>query len=227
MSLPSLHQARSGCVTRPARSTRKAFVCSAVNGGQQQCVTYATAAAPAASRRETLLQASLLGSWLAAGPALASNGFKAALCSDQDTAEEAGACRAAELAKDQTGDYSKVSVGAKKALAPNVPVSDLNNEYVQSTRDLAAKIDKYLTLDVYDKSRQPLIKSLKTEGSTWVSKYARGGSARSQSARNMYIAVDAVQGYLASNGLAPMPKSKARVVEETMSKALAFLSEGK
>lgn len=54
--------------------------------------------------------------------------------------------------------------------------------------------------DVYDKSRQPLIKSLKTDGSTWVSKYARGGSARSQSARNMYIAVDAVQGYLASNG---------------------------
>lgn len=53
---------------------------------------------------------------------------------------------------------------------------------------------------MYDKSRQALIKSLKIDGSTWVSKYARGGSARSQSARNMYIAVDAVQGYLASNG---------------------------
>jgi hypothetical protein len=54
--------------------------------------------------------------------------------------------------------------------------------------------------DVYDKQRQPLIKSLKVDGSTWVSKYARGGSAKTQSARNMYIAVDAVQGYMASNG---------------------------
>lgn len=50
------------------------------------------------------------------------------------------------------------------------------------------------------KSRLPLIKTLKLEGSEWVSKYARGGSARNQSARTMYIAVDAVIGHLASNG---------------------------
>jgi hypothetical protein len=57
-----------------------------------------------------------------------------------------------------------------------------------------------LPQDVYDKQRQLLIKRLKVDGSTWVSKYARGGSAKTQSARNMYIAVDAVQGYMASNG---------------------------
>ena len=34
-----------------------------------------------------------------------------------------------------------------------------------------------------DTKRIPLIKSIKTEGVAWVSKYARGGSARSQSAR--------------------------------------------
>ncbi len=54
--------------------------------------------------------------------------------------------------------------------------------------------------DVYDKQRIPLIKSLKSDGFTWVSKYARGGSARTQSARRMYIAVDSVVGHLASNG---------------------------
>lgn len=50
------------------------------------------------------------------------------------------------------------------------------------------------------KNRLPLIKTIKTEGSDWVSKYARGGSARTDSARRMYIAVDAVIGHLASNG---------------------------
>lgn len=48
--------------------------------------------------------------------------------------------------------------------------------------------------------RVPLIKVLKAEGLEWVSKYARGGSARKESARRMYIAVDALIGHLASNG---------------------------
>eukprot|EP00879_Flechtneria_rotunda_P031146 GHRR01033999.1.p1 GENE.GHRR01033999.1~~GHRR01033999.1.p1 ORF type:complete len:113 (+),score=28.65 GHRR01033999.1:205-543(+) len=112
-------------------------------------------------------------------------------------------------------------------MAPNVPVGDLNDEYTRSTRDLANKIGQYITKDVYDKARQPLIKSLKTDGLAWVSKYARGGSARTQSARNMYIAVDAVQGHLASNGLAPLPSMKAKVITQTVGKALTYLDEGK
>jgi hypothetical protein len=39
--------------------------------------------------------------------------------------------------------------------------------------------------DVYDKKRQPLIKQLKADALGWVSKYARGGSVRAQSARQM------------------------------------------
>lgn len=35
------------------------------------------------------------------------------VCSTQDTTEAGDACRAAELAKDSTGDYSKISVGTK------------------------------------------------------------------------------------------------------------------
>jgi hypothetical protein len=54
--------------------------------------------------------------------------------------------------------------------------------------------------DVYDKSRPALVKSLKLDSATWVSKYARGGSVRKQSARKMYIAVDAIAGHIASNG---------------------------
>jgi hypothetical protein len=45
-----------------------------------------------------------------------------------------------------------------------------------------------------------LIKTLKMEGSAWVGKYAKGGSARTASGRKVYIAIDSVQGHLASNG---------------------------
>ncbi len=37
------------------------------------------------------------------------------------------------------------------------------------------------------------VQLLRKDGSTWVSKYARGGSARKLSARRFYIAVDALQ----------------------------------
>jgi hypothetical protein len=39
-----------------------------------------------------------------------------------------------------------------------------------------------------------VIAQIKKDGSAWVSKYARGGSARKQAARKMYIVVDALQG---------------------------------
>lgn len=46
---------------------------------------------------------------------------------------------------------------------------------------------------------------LKKDGLDWVSKYARGGSARKVSARTFYIAIDAIQGHVASSGYAPFP----------------------
>ncbi len=43
----------------------------------------------------------------------------------------------------------------------------------------------------------------------------------------MYVAVDAVQGFIASNGLAPLPANKVSVVASTMDEALAFLADGR
>jgi len=105
-------------------------------------------------------------------------------------------------------------------------VSVLDGEYGRSTVDLAGKIDAYFTLDVYDKQRIPLIKSLKLDATNWVSKYARGGSVRSKSARTMYSAVDAIVGHMASNGLAPYPTGKQKAVRANVNQALAFLAEG-
>ena len=45
-----------------------------------------------------------------------------------------------------------------------------------------------------------LIKELKAEMPAWVSKYARGGSARTVSARKLYVVVDAISGHFAANG---------------------------
>ena len=45
--------------------------------------------------------------------------------------------------------------------------------------------------------------------------------------RRAYIAVDAVVGFLASNGIAPFPAGKAKTVLATTEQALEFLSKGK
>lgn len=79
---------------------------------------------------------------------------------------------------------------------------------------------------MYSKARPALIKSMKTNCSKWVSQYARGGSARSQSARKMYIAVDATVGWLATNGLAPAPPAKAKKITVGLAEARELMSKG-
>ncbi len=69
--------------------------------------------------------------------------------------------------------------------------------------------------------------ALRKDGATWVAKYARGGSARKVSARRMYIAIDALQGHLASNGFAPFPKNKVPVLLGNVQQSQQLLAEGK
>lgn len=149
-----------------------------------------------------------------------------AVCADLDTAEAGDVCRQQELAADAAAG-KQASYQQLSSSEPAKKVSKLDDEYASATRGLADAIGAYLAADVYDKARPGLIKALKTDASAWVAKYARGGSARSQSARKMYVAADAVLGYLASNGLAPMPAAKAKVVTETAAAALDFLAEGR
>ena len=69
--------------------------------------------------------------------------------------------------------------------------------------------------------------ALRKDGAAWVAKYARGGSARKVSARRMYIAIDALQGHLASNGFAPFPKNKVPVLLANVQQSEQLLAEGK
>ena len=84
--------------------------------------------------------------------------------------------------------------------ASNVPVSVIDAKYAAATLALAASIEGYLGQESYDKSTAARVKALRAESQAWVSKYAPGGSVRKQSARSLYVAVDAVAGHLASNG---------------------------
>jgi len=108
-----------------------------------------------------------------------------------------------------------------------VPVSKLDTKYVKSSEELIGLIEKYCTLDTYSKERITVAKQLKGDANTWVATYARGGSARSESARKLYIAADGVAGFLASNGLAPYPRAKVEATLTATSLAKNYLAEGK
>lgn len=71
------------------------------------------------------------------------------------------------------------------------------------------------------------VQALRKEAGQWVAKYARGGSARKLSARRFYIAVDALQGHLASNGQAPFPKAKIPVLQSNVKQARDLIAQGK
>ena len=143
---------------------------------------------------------------------------------------EAGAqCRTRVLSRDQLGSYSEAANNAAKisSKTTGTPVADLGGEFGRETAILGDSILLYIQGDVYDENRPALVKDLKTKGYAWVSKYARGGSARTASARKFYIAVDAVQGHLASNGFAPFPKNKVAKVAADVTGALELIAEGK
>ena len=72
------------------------------------------------------------------------------------------------------------------------------------------------------------MQELRKEAGQWVAKYARGGSARKLSARRFYIAVDALQGHLASNGQAPFPKAEdPRAAARMWQQARDLIAQGK
>ena len=142
-------------------------------------------------------------------------------------------CRAKSISRDfakgklttyDAAQQNGAKIGAK---ATNVPVSDLGSQYAKDTAAVAESNLKYIRGEVDDDSRPALVKELKKEGQQWVSKYARGGSARTLSARKFYIAVDQVQGHLAFNGYAPFPKNKIAKVEGDITEALRLIGEGK
>lgn len=193
----------------------------------------AAPAGPSPSRRAALaaaLTAALALSSGAAGAAPARAAQASTLCVESETADEAGDCRRAALAKDELSSYGQASARAADAerTAGNVPVAKLDSAYARDTTALGARIAEYVAVPAADaRARAPLVKGLRADCQKWASQYARGGSARSQSARSMYVAVDAVMGHLASNGIAPLPGAKLKEVSASLEASAKFLAEGR
>ncbi|KAG2482709.1 hypothetical protein HYH03_018366 [Edaphochlamys debaryana] len=150
---------------------------------------------------------------------------------DAEDGDQSAACFQQLLAKDVDAVKDarfKTEANRSFTAAANVPVASLDSEFARATLKLRERIISYATSDLEDyKNRVPLIKELKIEAAEWVSKYARGGNVRSDSARRMYIAVDAVVGHLASQGYAAMPKAKLTTVLKNLDQAKDFLEQGK
>ena len=139
-------------------------------------------------------------------------------------------CRSNELAKDKLLNYGQVSNSGKiSGSATGVPVSNLDSKYAKETIALSETLKTYMNLDPNDDTidRQSIVKSVKKESLDWVSRYARGGSARAKSARTLYVVVDAVQGHVATNGFTPFPRNKAAKLTDQVDAALAFLGQGR
>lgn len=223
--------------TRPPRD-QTPFTVAAMNDRDQQS-TYAgcrQSAAQASRRQALLLVTAGVAAAFQADEALARYGNwdneSAAVgsCAIGDDGDE---CRKAALFKDRANTqgsmYGTMSRQGQlgDAITQGVPVSVLDDEYGRSTLALATLIDKFASLDLYDPERAKVIAQIKKDGSTWVSKYARGGSARKQAARKMYIVVDALQGHFAANGFAPLAPAKVKKVMDNVEESKRLLAAGK
>ncbi|CAD7695451.1 unnamed protein product [Ostreobium quekettii] len=121
------------------------------------------------------------------------------------TTESATECRLKILREDQdaagSADYKALAKeNQTQAAGVGTATGAADAEYVEMTTALADYIGQWASLDVYDPARLTALAAIKSDGPKWVSKYARGGSVKNQSARRFYIALDAALGHIAPNG---------------------------
>lgn len=143
--------------------------------------------------------------------------------------EEGDECRLQEIGRDQQNLIESVRKSSNNAptSTSSQAVSKIDEEYFKSTDALIEEINAYLELDVYDKRRREATGEVSTNGKTWVSRYAPGGSARLQSAQKIYVIVDSLLGHFASNGLAPLPQDRKTSIRTGMENASVLLAKGK
>ncbi|KAK9825663.1 hypothetical protein WJX81_007712 [Elliptochloris bilobata] len=121
---------------------------------------------------------------------------------------QAGAWRR-DKAKNGVESYSSVTKSRPQENSAGLAIAEMSDAYSRETLALKQEVESYVNADPYDPERPKIVAALRKDGATWVAKYARGGSARKLSARRVYIAIDALQGHLASNGVAILPKDRA------------------
>eukprot|EP01023_Acetabularia_acetabulum_P050664 TRINITY_DN54_c1_g1_i2.p1 TRINITY_DN54_c1_g1~~TRINITY_DN54_c1_g1_i2.p1 ORF type:complete len:226 (-),score=38.84 TRINITY_DN54_c1_g1_i2:165-842(-) len=200
-----------------------------IGGKQSRChrqLTTASCCSEAYSRRQLplLIATTVVVDQLATSASFAEvceGGIEGKECRQSNLSKDAGNLNSSRLRAQQENS------GKITTAAGGIPVPVLDDEYSKKTLALADTVEKYISLDVYDRERLNCIKLIKSDGGVWVSKYARGGSARKDSARRMYIIVDALGGFFAQSGAAPLPAAKARTIRSGLEEVRATLASGK
>lgn len=141
---------------------------------------------------------------------------------------EGAECREARIAAGLKADMDAVAstAGSKKVKTSQGAVSQLDDKYAVATRELVEDIRQYAALEPFDKTRVAAQAELQEEAKNWSAAYAPGGSARTESSRKIYNAVDALLGHFAFNGLAPMAPPKMQAVLANSATGLELLAKG-
>ncbi|PRW58412.1 photosystem II repair PSB27- chloroplastic [Chlorella sorokiniana] len=208
-----------------SRRPQQPVACSAARQEQQ----------PELARRSLLAGLALLAAAAPSAPSIAMasrwDGESSAVgsCALGAAGDE---CRLRILQQDQSklDSYESTAneTGKIGGMQSGVPVATLDAAYVKSTVQLTDKILAYASFaDPVDPARLQIIKELKAEMPAWVSKYARGGSARTVSARKLYVVADAISGHFASNGVGPLPSSKLNKLKADVEAVRELLAQGK
>ena len=137
--------------------------------------------------------------------------------------EEGDDCRLKEIGKDSEKLKRELSTSAQGSK----PSYSGNEEYYESTDKLMSEITTYLSMDVYDPARRKAQASIQDDGKTWVSKYAKGGSARLESAQKFYVVVDSLLGHFASQGYAPLQKVQRDKIQSGIDNTAALVTKRK
>lgn len=217
----------------------KPFVAAASSSGRPRQPVSCSAARqeqqPELARRSLLAGLALLAAAAPSAPSLAAasrwDGESSAIgsCALGAAGDD---CRLEILRQDQAKLDSYDTIGNESGkvggMQSGVPVATLDAAYVKATLQLTDKILAYASFaDPADPARFQIIKELKADMPAWVSKYARGGSARTVSARKLYVVADAISGHFASNGLGPMPSGKLNKLKADVEAVRELLAQGK
>ena len=100
----------------------------------------------------------------------------------------------------------------------------MGESYKPDSVALIDKIEAVLSLDPLDPKRVDDVPGVQKQSQVWVSQYAKGGAAAKKSAGKLYGAVDALNGHIASRGLAPLPKRTTEFVLGACQEARTLLS---
>lgn len=133
-------------------------------------------------------------------------------------------CRESQISDVDNSAYGGVEGRGSGFAKQGEANAAMGESYKPDSVALIEKIEAVLSLDPLDPKRVDDVPGVQKQSQVWVSQYAKGGAAAKKSAGKLYGAVDALNGHIASKGLAPLPKRTTEFVLGACAEARTLLS---